>query len=144
MKNCPISNISLVSRVKSAIMLYKSFNFLIIWYLNVLKSQSRSFKVIRTSIFRIRPREMKIFKKTKLDKTLTSRTAMRVIDPRKADFRVTFFVRHHLVALEVEYGSSLISKYDILSSKAIFSEFGSKGGTFVPSLGLRYEYHLKK
>ena len=42
--------------------------------MNALKSQSRSFKVIRTSIFRISPREMKIFKKIEIDKTLISRT----------------------------------------------------------------------
>ena len=43
---------------------------------------------------------MKIFKKNKIDQTLTSRTVPEVIDPKKADFRVRFFVRRHLAALE--------------------------------------------
>ena len=33
---------------------------------------------------------MKIFKKIKLDKILILRTVLRVIDPKKADFRVLF------------------------------------------------------
>ena len=65
-----------------------------------MKSQSRSLMVIRTRIFRIGPWEMKICNKIIIDKTLTSKTVLEVIDPKKADFTVIFFVRHHLVALE--------------------------------------------
>ena len=105
MKNCPILNISLVSRFKSAIMLYETFNFKVIWLLNVFKSQSRSFKVIRTSIFRISPCEMKIFKKIKINKTWISRNFLQVIDPKEADFRITFFVKHHLGGGRGQIGS---------------------------------------
>ena len=42
---------------------------------------------------------MKIFNKIKIGITLTSRTVLEVIDPKKADFTVIFSVRHHLVAL---------------------------------------------
>ena len=67
-----------------------------------LEISTRSFECIRTSIFRIGPRGMKFFNIIKIDKTLTSRTVLKVIDPKKADFWVIFFVRHHLVTLEGE------------------------------------------
>ena len=47
---------------------------------------------------------MKIFKKIKIDKTLTSRALLEVIHPKNADFRVIFIVRRHLVALEADRG----------------------------------------
>ena len=53
---------------------------------------------------------MKIFNKIKIDKTLTSRTVLEVIDLKKADFRVIFFVRHQLVALKGEQGPNLLSR----------------------------------
>ena len=55
-----------------------------------LEISTRSFEGIRTSIFRIGPRGMKIFKKIKIDKTLTSRTVHEVIDPKKADLGLFF------------------------------------------------------
>ena len=56
-----------------------------------LEISTRSFEGIRTSIFRIGPRGMKFFNIIKIDKTLTSRTVLKVIDPKKADFWVIFF-----------------------------------------------------
>ena len=42
MKDCPISDISLLSRIRSVLMLYRTFYFSIMWYLNVLQFISRS------------------------------------------------------------------------------------------------------
>ena len=52
---------------------------------------------------------MKIFKKIKIDKTLISRTVLQVIDRKKADFSVIFFVKHDLVALEGKESPNLHS-----------------------------------
>ena len=46
------SDISFLSRIRSAVILYRTFYFSIMCYLSVLEYQSRSFRVIRVSIFR--------------------------------------------------------------------------------------------
>ena len=99
MKDCPISDISLLRRIRSAVMLCRTFNFSIMWYLNLLQCQSRSFKVIQLWIFRICPWELKIFEKIQMNKKMISRAVLEVIDAVEVDFFVTIFLGHHLVAL---------------------------------------------
>ena len=109
MKDCPISDVSLLSRNRSAVMLCRTFYFSIMWYLNVLQFISRSFKVIWPSIFRIGPLEMKIFEEIWMKRKFISRAVLGVIDPIKADFGVKIWLEHHLVALEGVCGRNLLS-----------------------------------